>query len=206
MVKAVVFDMGGVLLNLDFNRCIKDFQERAGFMDIADYLDPYHQKGFIGDLEGGVITEEEFYDECLKHCAPGTSRQVAYECFVSLLIDLNKPVMEVLMQLRKDYKLYLLTNNNPLSRRAFDKMILEEEGLKSDDIFTHQFYSYEMKLQKPSREIFEKTIEGIGCKPEEILFVDDSPANCAAAEEVGIKTVLYTPGTDILAALKSCSI
>lgn len=202
MIKAVVFDMGGVLLNLDFDKCIKEFQERAGFMDIAGYLDTYHQKGFIGDLEGGVISEDEFYDECLRHCAPGTSRQVAYECFVSLLIGLNKPLMEMLKRLRKDYRLYLLTNNNPLSRRAFDEMVLKEEGIRSDDIFTHQFYSYEMKLQKPCREIFEKTVEGIGCRPEEILFVDDSPANCAAAGEIGIKTVLYTPGTDILAALR----
>lgn len=201
MIKAVVFDMGGVLLNLDFDKCIKEFQERAGFMDIAGYLDTYHQKGFIGDLEGGVISEEEFYEECLRHCAPGTSKQVAYECFISLLVGLNKPLMEMLKRLRKDYRLYLLTNNNPLSRRAFDKMVLEEMGLKSDDIFTHQFYSYEMKLQKPCREIFEETVEGIGCRPEEILFVDDSPANCAAAEEVGIKTLLYTPGADVSAAL-----
>ncbi|MCQ2172830.1 MAG: HAD family phosphatase [Bacteroidales bacterium] len=201
MIKAVVFDMGGVLLNLDFDKCIKEFQERAGFMDIAGYLDTYHQKGFIGDLEGGVISEEEFYEECLRHCAPGTSKQVAYECFISLLVGLNKPLMEMLKRLRKDYRLYLLTNNNPLSRRAFDEMVLKEEGIRSDDIFTHQFYSYEMKLQKPCREIFEKTVEGIGCRPEEILFVDDSPANCAAAEEVGIKTLLYTPGADVSAAL-----
>ena len=193
--------MGGVLLNLDFDKCIKEFQERAGFMDIAGYLDTYHQKGFIGDLEGGVISEEEFYEECLRHCAPGTSKQVAYECFISLLVGLNKPLMEMLKRLRKDYRLYLLTNNNPLSRRAFDEMVLKEEGIRSDDIFTHQFYSYEMKLQKPCREIFEKTVEGIGCRPEEILFVDDSPANCAAAEEVGIKTLLYTPGADVSAAL-----
>lgn len=170
-------------------------------MDIAGYLDTYHQKGFIGDLEGGVISEEEFYEECLRHCAPGTSKQVAYECFISLLVGLNKPLMEMLKRLRKDYRLYLLTNNNPLSRRAFDEMVLKEEGIRSDDIFTHQFYSYEMKLQKPCREIFEKTVEGIGCRPEEILFVDDSPANCAAAEEVGIKTLLYTPGADVSAAL-----
>ena len=201
MIKAVVFDMGGVLLNLDFDKCIKEFQERAGFMDIAGYLDTYHQKGFMGDLEGGVISEEEFYEECLRHCAPGTSKQVAYECFISLLVGLNKPLMEMLKRLRKDYRLYLLTNNNPLSRRAFDEMVLKEEGIRSDDIFTHQFYSYEMKLQKPCREIFEKTVEGIGCRPEEILFVDDSPANCAAAEEVGIKTLLYTPGADVSAAL-----
>lgn len=200
MIKAVVFDMGGVLLSLDFNRCVKAFKE-VGFEDIGDYLNIYRQQGFIGDLEEGKINEEQFFEECMKHCAPGTTKQDVFNCFVSLLDGLNMPVVEVLKQLHGRYDLYLLTNNNPLSRRAFDNLMLEN-GIKSDELFTKQFYSYELKLQKPGREIFEKTIEGIGRKPKEILFVDDAPANCAAAEALGIKTVLYRPGVDIFAALQ----
>lgn len=200
MIKAVVFDMGGVLLDLDFIRCIKAFKS-IGFEDITDYLDIYHQKGFIGKLEEGEINEEEFLSECLKHCAPGTSKEMVFQCFASLLVGLNKPMIDTLKQLHGKYGLYLLTNNNPLSRRAFDDMMMEY-GLNSGELFTKQFYSYEMKMQKPGREIFEKTIEGVGCAPDEILFIDDSPRNCAGAEACGIKTVLYRPGTDIFAALK----
>lgn len=200
MIKAVVFDMGGVLLSLDIQRCINAFKE-IGFEDIENYINIYHQQGFIGDLEEGRINEDQFFEECLKHCAPGTTRQDVFHCFICLLDGLNMPVVEILKQLRGKYDLYLLTNNNPLSRRAFDNLMLEN-GLRSEDIFTRQFYSYELKLQKPGREIFEKVIQGIGRTPEEILFVDDAPANCKAAEALGIKTVLYRPGADILAALQ----
>lgn len=200
MIKAVVFDMGGVLLSLDIQRCINAFKE-IGFEDIENYINIYHQQGFIGDLEEGRINEDQFFEECLKHCAPGTTREDVFHCFICLLDGLNMPVVEILKQLRGKYDLYLLTNNNPLSRRAFDNLMLEN-GLRSEDIFTRQFYSYELKLQKPGREIFEKVIQGIGRTPEEILFVDDAPANCKAAEALGIKTVLYRPGADILTALQ----
>ena len=199
MIKAVVFDMGGVLLSLDIQRCINAFKE-IGFEDIENYL-IYHQQGFIGDLEEGRINEDQFFEECLKHCAPGTTREDVFHCFICLLDGLNMPVVEILKQLRGKYDLYLLTNNNPLSRRAFDNLMLEN-GLRSEDIFTRQFYSYELKLQKPGREIFEKVIQGIGLPPEEILFVDDAPANCESAAALGIRTVLYRPEADILAALK----
>jgi hypothetical protein len=61
MVKAVVFDMGGVLLRLDINKCIRALKEKAGFEDIEDYLNVYHQKGFVGELEAGNITADELY-------------------------------------------------------------------------------------------------------------------------------------------------
>lgn len=200
MIKAVVFDMGGVLLNLDVSRCVNAFKA-VGFEDIENYLNIYRQQGFIGDLEEGRINEDQFFEECLKHCNPGTTREDVYHCFVGLLDGLNLSVVEILKQLHGKYALYLLTNNNPLSRRAFDDLMLEH-GIKSDELFTRQFYSYELKLQKPGREIFEKAIECIGLPPEEILFVDDAPANCEGAAALGIRTVLYRPEADILAALK----
>ena len=111
------------------------------------------------------------------------------------------PVVNLLKQLHGKYDLYLLTNNNPFSRRAFEDL-MHENGLDTNELFTRQFYSFELKLMKPGREIFEKAMELIGLAPEEILFVDDSPTNCKAAEALGIKTILYRPEADILGALK----
>ncbi len=70
MIKAVFFDMGGVLLPLDMGRCIKAYREIAGFKDIDKYLDPCHQHGFFLDIEAGRMDLETFYAECLSHSAP----------------------------------------------------------------------------------------------------------------------------------------
>lgn len=184
--------MGGVVIPLDLQRCIDNFKNKAGLMDIEDYLNPYHQKGFIGDLEEGRIDEDQFYVECQKHCPPGTSRETLAYCFYSLIDGVNPDAIRLFRELRENYKLYILSNNNPISMRAFVDM-LAEEGLKLEDIFTDTYFSYQLKMLKPSDEFFLHAIRGTGVKPEEILFIDDSELNVRTAEALGIRTLLYVP-------------
>ena len=198
MIKAVVFDMGGIIVRLDMGRCIANFKELAGFEDIEDYLDKFHQKGFISDLEEGKTQPEDFYRECLKHSRPGTTVETAHYCFCSLLDGLEKDTLDLIRSLRGRYDLYVLSNNNPISRGYFRDM-MKLEGLDTEEVFKKEFYSYELKLLKPSREIYERVIEGVGVKPEEILFIDDARDNIEAAAALGIRTLWLKPGMDIAA-------
>lgn len=202
MIKAVIFDMGGVVLPLDIPRCMDNFRKRAGLMDIDKYLDAYHQRGFIGDLEAGKIDEDEFYAECLKHCAPGTTRETVYECFSSLLEPCREEAIMLFRELQGDYDLYVLSNNNPISKQAFYAE-MRARGVEPEKVFRKQFYSFQMKLLKPSRAFYEKAIEGTGVKPEEILFIDDSPVNCEAAAALGINAVFYDVNTSLYDLVKS---
>ena len=194
MIKAVVFDMGGVIVRLNMDRCIGSFKELAGFEDIEDYLDKFHQKGFISDLEEGKTQPEDFYRECLKHSRPGTTLETVHYCFCSLLDGLEEDTLELIRSLRGRYDLYVLSNNNPISRGYFRDM-MKQEGLDTDKVFTKEFYSYELHLLKPSLEIYERVIEGVGARPEEILFIDDARDNIEAA--LGIRTLWLKPGMDI---------
>ena len=196
MVKAVVFDMGGVLLLLDINKCIRAFKEKAGFEDIEDYLNVYHQKGFVGELEAGNITADEFVAECLRHSRPGTTAQTVLDCFEEFLVGLNDGMLDFIREIAPDYDLYILSNNNPLSCACFTKM-MEDAGLPFDKYFKKCFFSFQLHQLKPFPEIYRTTIDGIGLPPEEILFIDDAPANIAAAENAGIRTILYKQGMDI---------
>ena len=196
MIKAIVFDMGGVIVRLDMDRCIRNFKELAGFEDIEEYLDRFHQKGFISDLEEGKTQPEDFYRECLEHSRPGTSVETAQYCFCSLLDGLEEDSLELIRSLRGRYDLYVLSNNNPISRAYFREM-MKKEGLDTEEVFTNEFYSYELKMLKPSREIYECVIEGVGRKPEEILFIDDARDNIEAASALGITTLWLRPGMDI---------
>ena len=196
MIKAVVFDMGGVIVRLNMDRCIGSFKELAGFEDIEDYLDKFHQKGFISDLEEGKTQPEDFYRECLKHSRPGTTLETVHYCFCSMLDGLEAETLELIRSLRGRYNLYVLSNNNPISRGYFRDM-MKQEGLDTDKVFTKEFYSYELHLLKPSREIYERVIEGVDARPEEILFIDDAHDNIEAARALGIRTLWLRPGMDI---------
>ena len=188
--------MGGVIVRLDMDRCISNFKELAGFTDIEKYLDRFHQKGFISDLEEGLTTADEFYHECLRHSRPGTTVETARYCFCSLLDGLEDETLGVIRSLRGRFPLYVLSNNNPVSREYFREM-MTERGLDPAEVFAKEFYSYEMHLLKPSREVYEHVVESIGVKPEEILFIDDARDNVEAAQAVGITTLWVRPGMDL---------
>lgn len=196
MIKAVVFDMGGIIVRLDMDTCIANFKQLAGFADIEDYLDRFHQKGFISDLEEGKTEPEDFYRECLKHSRPGTTMETVRYCFCSLLDGLEEDSLELIRSLRGRYPLYVLSNNNPISRAYFCEM-LKKNGLDPAETFEKEFYSYELKMLKPSRQIYEKVIAEVGTKPEEILFIDDAKDNIEAAGALGITTLWLRPGMKI---------
>ena len=195
--------MGGVVLPLNMERCMDNFRRRAGFKDIDKYLDAYHQRGFIGDLEAGRIDEAEFYRECLKHCAEGTTAQTVFECFSSLLEPCREDALRLFRELQGRYDLYVLSNNNPISKKAFETE-MRSRGVDPDKVFRRQFYSFQMKLLKPSREFYEKAIEQTGVKSGEILFIDDSRTNCEAAAALGIRAVYYDVQTSLYDLVQSC--
>ena len=196
MIKAIVFDMGGVIVRLDMDRCIGNFKELAGFEDIEEYLDRFHQKGFISDLEEGKTQPEEFYRECLKHSRPGTTLETVHYCFCSLLDGLEEDSLGLIRELRGRYDLYVLSNNNPISREYFRDM-MKANGLDPAEVFKKEFYSYEMKMLKPAPEVFAHVIREVGVDPAEILFIDDALDNAEAAQAAGITTLWFRPGMQI---------
>lgn len=202
MISAVIFDMGGVLVTLDREKCINNFKTEAGFDSIGDFLDIFHQKGFISDLEEGKITPDDFYDECLRRSRPGTTRQTVHECFISLLTGLNTEAVELIKELHDHYDICILSNNNPISRGWFTDRLMADYGIGGEGYFKHEFYSYQLHMLKPSREIYEKVIETLGCKPEEILFIDDSKTNAEVSASLGITTLWLQPGMNIREEVK----
>ena len=196
MIKAIYFDMGGVLLPLHLDRCVEAYREIAGFKDIDSYLDPCHQQGFFLDLEAGRITLDEFMEECLKHCAPGTTRETVFRCHDHFFGTPAPEDVALVKELGQKYDVFLLSNNNALS------MILhipnfEKAGLPLDTSFKKMFLSHEMRLLKPDPEIYRQAIAGGGHRADECLFIDDSQKNVDGALAVGMHAALLKPGASL---------
>lgn len=200
MIKAIVFDLGGVLITLDKQRCIRSFKETAGFLRIEEFLDTSHQRGMIGDIEAGRIDEDEFYRQCLNYCAPGTTRQTVRDCMWSLLNPFESETVRVLNELRERYDLYILTNNSAvtMARTRADAL---KAGLDMDTTFKGVYVSQDLKMLKPSLEIFEYVIAQTGLRPDEILYIDDSQRNVESALNAGMRAVHHVPGSDLRATV-----
>ena len=200
MVKAIVFDLGGVLIDLSFENCVRAFVDILGFERIYELLDLSHQKGIYGDMEAGLVTADEFRAEVLRGSRPGAVPADVDRCMAALLTGMDPAKVPLLERLAEKYAVYGLTNNNEISVARMHE-IYEENGLDWRRVFRKEFISCRMKLMKPSREIFDAAAAEIGFPPEEILFVDDSQKNVDGAIAAGWQSVLYVQGTDLGACI-----
>lgn len=194
--KALIFDMGGVLVDLDIEDCKRAFKEDLGFYRIDEIIDPCHQKGIYGDLEEGVISPEEFRKAVLAESRPGACPEDVDKAMWHILTGIEPYKVQMLKRLAQSYDLYMLSNNNaiclPRSRRIF-----AEAGIPLEDIFRKCYFSFEMRALKPSEAFYKAVMEDIGTEPENMLFVDDSQKNVDGAVAAGLPAVYYEPGTDL---------
>lgn len=214
MIKAVIFDLGGVLIDLDLERCRKAFAEDVGYRKIDELLDAWHQKGFYSDLEEGKLSADEFRRKIIEgsvsagHSVPTTESVPAVSpdevdhAMWALLTGIEPYKIDFLRELSGKYDLYLLSNNNGISMVRC-RQIFKEAGLPMEKVFRKQYLSYEMKMLKPSPQIYRAVIDDIGLSPDEMLFIDDSVSNVAAAASLGIHAVQYVPGADLRAAVNA---
>ena len=196
MIKNLLFDLGGVIMNLDRDRCVRAF-EALGMRDADEFLGVYGQMGAFLALERGDIDADEFRREI----RPLFDREVTDEeidsAFNQFLTGIPQERLRALRQLRKRYGVYLLSNTNPIMMNGFiAEQFRQEEGMEMKDYFDGVVASYVAKCYKPDREIFDYACEKCGIKPEETLFFDDSQANVDAARALGFYAELVAPGTE----------
>jgi len=196
MIKAIFFDMGGVLLPLHLDRCVEAYRSIAGFKDIGEYLDPYHQRGFFLDMEAGKIGKDEFIRLCLQHCAPGTTAETIVRCHDHFFGTPSPDTVALVHELSRQYDVFLLSNNNELSM-SLHIPNFEQAGLPLYSSFKELYLSHEMHLLKPQPEIYLEAIRRSGYKADEILFIDDSQKNVDGGNAVGIHSVLLEPGASL---------
>ncbi len=188
-MRHLLFDFGGVLVDLDKQRCINAFAE-LGF-DIVPYLGTFQQGGFFSDFERGVITTKEFCDIIReKSNNPNLTDAQIVEAWKRYLLDVPEERLEMLLRLKGKYTLHVLSNTNPVHWGMAVDDYFRYKGLQVGDFFEKIFLSCELGVEKPDPEIFEKVVEGIGCPPGDILFFDDSEVNCEAARKCGLQAVL----------------
>lgn len=189
-IKNLIIDFGGVLIDLDRQRCIENFK-RLGLPDVEIVLDIYHQQDFFQKYEKGLITSAEFRDVIREKIGkPVTDAQID-DAWNSFLVSIPAAKLDLLLNLRKDYVVYLLSNTNEIHWQWSCQHAFPYKTFRVENYFEHIYLSYEMNMAKPDAEIFQKVLDDTGIIPAETLFIDDSAANCRAAEALGITT--YTP-------------
>ena len=195
-IKNIVFDLGGVLVDLDFKSAINGLQ-KAGFANVKEQLQAFDREGIFQKFELGEMTAEEFRSAIRENSTVTLTDEEVDALWNLMLLEIPREKLELILDLRGKYMVYLLSNTNSIHWNYVCKNAFNYRGFRVNDYFEKTFLSFEMHLAKPDKAIFEKMLEDANLLAEETLFIDDSEANCKAAAEVGIHTHHYHIGDDL---------
>lgn len=191
--KNIIFDLGGVLLDLDFQKTIDAF-EKLGLQGAENMFSQFKADELFQKLETGHVSEADFYAAMKKRATKKIAEAEIEHAYNALVLQFRPESLVFLEKLAADHKLYLLSNTNSIHLKYFKKMFTQQTGKPLlDKYFTKAWYSNEIGLRKPGAEIFEFVLKDENLVAEETLFIDDTYTNIETAEKLGFKTHLLLP-------------
>jgi putative hydrolase of the HAD superfamily len=192
-IRNIIFDLGGVLLDIDFNKTKQAF-EKLGVKNFDSFYTKETANPIFESLETGEISNENFYETLAHYCSPNTTHEQIQHAWNKILVAFRKPSVEYLPALKEKYNLYLLSNTNSIHHECFSKMFANEIGGQPfDSRFTKAYYSHLLQKRKPYPETYLYVLENAGIAAEETLFIDDALANIEGAAKAGLHTRLLLP-------------
>ena len=198
-ISAIVFDFGGVILDVDLSKTIEAFA-RLGAKNLTAEETQVGSGTFFEANERGDFSPEEFWNKVRERAPELASRSDAelHSAWDALLGDFVPARISLLRDLRSRYRIFLLSNTNEPHRETALRKFSEQIGGDMNALFEEAFYSDLLHCVKPSHEIFEKVAALAGLVPAETLFIDDNPKNVAAARECGWHAYRLVPGEESL--------
>ncbi len=196
MIKTVIFDMGGVVITIDQAEAVKRFK-KIGLTDAEEILNPYTQGGVFGALEEGQVDENEYQRALEEMVGKKLSYEEIQHCWLGYMKEVPAKKLEAIQKLREQgYRVILLSNTNPYVSAWTDSKDFSGDGHAIQSYFDALYRSFEVKFMKPDENFFRYVLSQEKLLPENALFVDDGPRNCAAASELGVRTYCPANGFD----------
>jgi putative hydrolase of the HAD superfamily len=195
--KAIIFDLGNVLLPIDLNLTYASFAKFSSF-NAALISSTIIDNELWVPYESGQQSDAEFRDYLRSHLDLHISDVEFDEAFSALLLDFHPGVYEWIASLGARFHLILLSNTSSIHAERFTKVPLGPAGQNLFSLFDHVYYSFEMGLVKPDPAIYHLVLTEQGFSPEEVLFFDDNVANINSAKSIGINAYLIDPSRNHL--------
>ena len=189
-IRNVIFDLGGVLIDLDKARCYNEF-EALGMKDAQVFLDKPESNEIYYQFERGGINDVEFRTYLRKALPDNVTDESIDKAWSSMLVGIPQYKLDMLLKLRESYVVYLLSNTNNIHWEWALANFFRYRGFRAEDFFEQEYLSFRLKSCKPEAAIFEQVIKEANVEPMETFFIDDKPENTAMAEKLGLK--VYTP-------------
>ncbi|NJN73040.1 MAG: HAD family phosphatase [Limnothrix sp. RL_2_0] len=193
-VEAIIFNLGGVILNIDYPKTILAF-DALHEADISDIYSQDDQADLFDAFEIGALSAWQFRNGLRKilkiRCDDGALDQA----WNAMLVDIPLPRIELLEKLRSRKRLFLLSNTNPIHKLAFDKIFKATCGDRYghlDQLFEQAYYSHHVGDRKPNLSMFQRVIQEQHLEPSRTLVIEDKASHIAGAKKAGLQTYHLT--------------
>ena len=184
--KNLIFDLGEVIIDIDYRRTIAAFQQLA-VVDFSEVVSYTAQNPVFDLYEKGKVSTPAFCNELRKLLKPGTTDRQIEDAWNAIFVDFSPVKTDLLKQLKTQYKTFALSNINEIHLAKINEVAAERFGQRDFESFFHgAYYSNVVGHRKPEQEIYELVLTREGLKPDETFFVDDKEENVAAAKAFGI--------------------
>lgn len=196
-IEAIIFDLGGVLINIDYQLTEDAFVE-LGLVDFKEVYSQMQQSDLFDSYEKGKISSFYFINQLLDKLPTGTNANQVVHAWNKMLLDFPALRLEKLKELKSKYRLFLLSNTNELHIDAFRRIFSNAFGeTQIEDFFEKVYFSSEIGMRKPDAEIFSFVCKENGLSPENTLFIDDSPQHVVGAQSIGLNAILLAKNQEV---------
>jgi glucose-1-phosphatase len=196
-LKNIIFDLGAVLINIDYKKTERAFIA-LGFENFEAMYSQFTADDIFEKLETGEISNEDFYDKLISLSDNKITVAQIKNAWNEIILDWRVESLNFLETLSTKYKLFLLSNTNAIHHEYFiNSLKIETNRIEINSLFAKAYYSYEIHFRKPNKDIFEFVAKDARINIAETLFIDDSSNNINTAKLLGFKTHLLLEGERI---------
>jgi len=188
-IKNIIFDLGGVVLNLDQEKTLRAFKRLGANLEELNL-----ENSIFLDFETGKVDEDYFLQSIFTLLKGNASKEQIAQAWNSMLLELPAHRVEIIKQLKSKYRLFLLSNTNSIHINA----VFEEHGKTVfEELFEKIYLSHEIGIRKPDVACYEYVLRDANLKGSETVFVDDNRLNLKGAESAGINTIWAKEPVDL---------
>ncbi len=192
----LIIDFGVVLCDVDMNACVEPFA-KLGFHGVEKLLTLHLQSGLFGDADIGKVSAAQFCDGVrrISGNADASDAEIT-AAWLGIMRGIPQYKIELLKELKKQYRLFLLSNMNEMIWTRVKADYFRDGGGSVEDYFEKLYLSYELKMMKPDPKIMQYILDDVKIDPRRTMLIDDAAPNCAMAETFGMKSYAPKPEED----------
>lgn len=188
-IKTIIFDLGGVIINLYVEKTISVFSKLSGLPE-REVEKAYLSADVFKEYEKGLISDDDFRKRLKKNFNLNASDKEIDEAWNAMLGEIPADRIEEIKRLKQNYKCIVLSNTNAIHERAFHQILSNSFSYQHlSELFHEVYFSHDLNQRKPDQEIYQNVLNLSQTEASEVLFMDDGQANLDSASKLGIHTL-----------------